>query len=99
MGKQDFLAAGFHWLGELTRLPPAGKTCPPFPKNSGQIEIRIPPGGHLAHNGLEPFGLGNGGLYSWCERGDSNPHPLRDQILSSAQTEDQQLTSIATNCR
>ena len=21
---------------------------------------------------------------SWCERGDSNPHPLRDQILSLA---------------
>ena len=20
----------------------------------------------------------------WCERGDSNPHPLRDQILSLA---------------
>ena len=30
---------------------------------------------HLSHKPL---------ITRWCERGDSNPHPLRDQILSLA---------------
>ena len=43
---------------------------------------------------LQTEGSGN----SWCERGDSNPHGLTRQILSSPRTENERLARIAKDC-